>query len=72
MVIECQDRDYLFNTADYIIEGMITYVVSRWNEDQTGIFTYSGFSASSYIKGIPLPSNDFQIVTPGGTVGDIT
>ncbi len=72
ILAECQDKDYLIRTADYIVEGTVTGVESRWNEEKTGIFTYSGFTVNSYIKGTPLPANNFQIVTPGGTVGDIT
>ncbi len=72
LLAECQDRDYLNRTADYIIEGIVTGVESRWNEEKTGIFTYTGFTVSTYVKGTPLPVSVFQIVTPGGTVGDIT
>ena len=72
LIIECQDKDYLSDTAEYIVEGKITNVESRWNEDQTGIFTYSNLTADLYIKGSPLSTNNFQVVTPGGTVGDIT
>lgn len=72
ILAECQDRDYLSSIADYIAEGTVTGVESRWNEENTGIFTYSDFTATTYIKGAPLSANTFQIVTPGGTVGDIT
>ncbi|OGO19858.1 MAG: hypothetical protein A2144_04615 [Chloroflexi bacterium RBG_16_50_9] len=69
---ECQDRDYLSSMADYIVEGTVTGVESRWNEENTGIYTYSDFTVTAYIKGTPFPTNTIQIVTPGGTVGDIT
>lgn len=72
LIAECRDKAYLSRSADYIVEGTVTSVVSRWNEDKTGIFTYSDFTAAKYLKGKPLPVNTFQIVTPGGTVGDIT
>ena len=72
ILAECQDRDYLGSIADYIVEGTVTGVESRWNEENTGIFTYSDFAVSSYIKGTPIPINNFRIVTTGGTVGDIT
>ena len=72
ILAECQDKDYLSNVADYIVEGTVTFVESRWNEENTGIFTYSDLTVATYIKGTPLPVNTFQIVTPGGTVGDIT
>ena len=72
IIAECRDKDYLSRTADYIVEGAVTGVESRWNEENTGIFTYTDFTVTTYIKGTPLPVNTFQIVTPGGTVGDIT
>jgi len=72
ILAECQDREYLSNIADYIVEGTVTGVESRWNEENTGIFTYSDFTVNTYIKGAPFPTNTVQIVTPGGTVGDIT
>ncbi len=72
ILAEGQDKDYLIRTADYIVEGTVTGVESRWNEERTGIFTYTGLTASTYIKGAPLPVSAFQIVTLGGTVGDIT
>jgi len=72
VITECQDRDYLSSVADYIVEGTVTGVESHWNEENTGIFTYSDFTVTVYIKGTPFPTNTVQIVTPGGTVGDIT
>ena len=72
IIAECRDKDYLSRTADYIVEGTVTGVESRWNEENTGIYTYTDFNVATYIKGAPLPVNTFQIVTPGGTVGDIT
>lgn len=72
ILAECQNREYLSNIADYIVEGTVTGMESRWNEENTGIFTYSDFTVNTYIKGAPFPTNTVQIVTPGGTVGDIT
>ncbi|MEW6033796.1 MAG: hypothetical protein AB1603_02955 [Chloroflexota bacterium] len=72
LVTECQNRDYLTRIADYIVEGTVTSVESRWNEEKTAIFTYTNFAIVTYVKGAPLPVNTFQIVTPGGTVGDVT
>jgi hypothetical protein len=72
VIAECQDRDYISSMSDYIVEGTVTGVESRWNEENTGIFTYSDFIVTAYIKGAPFPTNTVQIVTPGGTVGDIT
>lgn len=70
--VECGDRNYISNIADYIIEGTVVKVESKWDEDQTSIFTCSNLSIEKYIKGTPLGEKELQIVTPGGTVGDIS
>jgi len=70
--VECRDRNYISNIADYIIEGTVVKVESKWDEDQTSIFTYSNLSIEKYVKGTPLGNSELQIVTPGGTVGDIS
>ena len=72
LIADCGDRDYISNTADYIIEGTLEKVGSRWNEDKTSIFTYSALSIEKYLKGTPFAENRLQIVTPGGTVGEIS
>jgi hypothetical protein len=72
LIQECTDQSYIAQTADYIIEGTVEKVESRWNEDRSGIFTYSDLTIDTYVKGAPFPGNKLQIVTPGGTVGDIT
>ena len=72
LITECGDRNYISNTADYIIEGTVEKVESRWNEGKTSIFTYSDLSIEKYIKGAPFTENRLQIVTPGGTVGEIS
>ena len=72
LIQECMDQSYIAQTADYIIEGMVEKVESRWNDAKTSIFTYSDVAIDTYVKGAPFPVNKLQIVTPGGTVGDIT
>ena len=72
LVAECQDKQYIMSTADYIVEGIIERVESNWNEDKSAIFTYTNLSIQKYVKGVPFAENKLQIVTPGGTVGDIT
>ena len=70
IVAECRDRNYVSNTADYIIEGTVEKVESKWNEEKTSIFTYTNISIEKYVKGAPFTENKLQIVTPGGTVGE--
>ena len=72
LIAECRDRNYISHTADYIIEGTVEKVESRWNEGKTSIFTYTDLSIQKYIKGTPFDENKLQIVTPGGTVGEIS
>ena len=72
LIRECSDKSYITQTADYIVEGMVEKVESRWNEERTGIFTYTDLIIENYVKGTPFAENTLQIVTPGGTVGEIT
>ena len=72
LIAECQDRNYIIKTADYIVEGTVKRVESRWNEEKTSIFTYTDFSIEKYLKGTPFAESMLQIVTPGGTVGTIS
>ena len=72
LIAECQDKQYIISTADYIVEGTVERVESNWNEDKSAIFTHTNLSIEKYVKGAPFAQNELQIVTPGGTVGDIT
>jgi hypothetical protein len=72
LIKECSDKAYITQTADYIVEGTVEKVESRWNEERTGIFTYTDLRIENYVKGAPFSENTLQIVTPGGTVGDIS
>jgi len=72
LIKECTDKSYITQTADYIVEGTVEKVESRWNEERTGIFTYTDLRIEYYVKGAPFAENTLQIVTPGGTVGEIT
>jgi hypothetical protein len=72
LIKECSDKSYITQTADYIIEGTVEKVESRWNEGRTGIFTYTDVAIENYVKGVPFAENKLQIVTPGGTVGEIS
>ena len=70
--MECGDKNYISNAADHIIEGPVEKVESKWNEEKTSIFTYSDLLIENYVKGTPFESNKLQIITPGGTVGEIS
>lgn len=72
LIKECTDKSYITQTADYIVEGTVEKVESKWNEGRTGIFTYTDLRIENYVKGTPFAENMLQIVTPGGTVGEIT
>lgn len=72
LIKECSDKSYITETADYIIDGTVAKVESSWNQDRTGIFTYTDLGIENYVKGAPFAENNLQIVTPGGTVGDIS
>ncbi len=72
LIAECQDRQYIISTADYIVEGTVRGVESKWNEDKSSILTYTDLSIEKYVKGAPFAQGRLQIITPGGTVGDIT
>ncbi len=72
LAAECGDKNYISNAADYIIEGTVLGVESRWDENKTSIYTYTNLSIDKYIKGAPFAENKLQIVTPGGTVEGIS
>jgi hypothetical protein len=72
LIAACQDKQYIISTADYIVEGVVEKVESNWNGDKSAIFTHTNLSIEKYVKGAPFAENELQIVTPGGTVGDIT
>ena len=71
LIAECRDRQYIISTADYIVEGTVQGVESKWNEDKSSILTYTDLSIENYVKGAPFAQDRLQIITPGGTVGDI-
>jgi hypothetical protein len=72
LIKECTDKSYITQTADYIVEGTVEKVESKWNEERTGIFTYTDLRIENYVKGAPFAGNELQIVTPGGTVGEVS
>lgn len=72
LVTECADEAYKAEKADYIIEGTVEKVESRWNKERTSVFTYTYLRIEKYVKGAPFAGDKLQIVTPGGTVGEIS
>jgi len=72
LIAECADEAYRTEKADYIIEGTVEKVESQWNQERTGIFTYTELAIEKYVKGGPFAENKLQIITPGGTVGDVS
>lgn len=72
LIPECAEKSYITETANYIIEGVVEKVESKWNEERTSIFTYTDLRIEKYVKGTPFTEYKLQIVTPGGTVGGIS
>lgn len=72
LIAECGERDYVTRMSDYIIEGKIEKVEAAWNQDKSQILTRTDLTIEKYVKGEPFPQNKLQIVTPGGTVGEIS
>jgi hypothetical protein len=72
LIKECTRKSFVTDKADYIVEGPVEKVESQWNETRTRIYTYTDLKIDNYVKGTPFASNELQIVTPGGTVGEIT
>ena len=68
LVAECLDPLFVENTSDYIIEGAIEKVESKWNIEHNFIYTYSDFTIEKYIKGRPFGYNKIQIISEGGCI----
>lgn len=61
LIAECGDRNYLNNTADYIIEGTVENVEIHKSS------TYIDLKMTDYVKGIPFTDDTVQIRIPGGS-----
>ncbi len=68
---ECQSKNFISSAANYIIEGKIENVESKWNKEKTNIFTYSKLTIEIYLKGAPFNQKKLEIITDGGCVEDI-
>ena len=71
LIAECEDKSYITEKANYIIEGIVEKVESRWNNERTSIFTYTDLQIEKYVKGTSFTENKLQITTPGGEIGGI-
>jgi len=67
---DCLDRDYISDTADYIIEGTVKRVRIwfRLNDERGFIFTYTDLPIEKYVTGAPFKEDKLQIVTPVTTI----
>lgn len=72
LIVECADKSYITEKADYIIEGTVEKVESKWDEERTSIFTYTDLKIEKYVKGALITKDKLKIVTSGGTVGEIS
>ena len=72
LIAECGDKNYVARVSDYIIEGRVEKVEASWNQDKSQILTHTDLSIEKYVKGAPFPQKKLKIVTPGGTVGEIS
>lgn len=68
---ECANKSYIEENSDYIIEGTVEQVETKWNEEKTSIFTYIDLSIGKYVKGVPLETGKIEIITDGGCVDKI-
>ncbi|MBU3969059.1 hypothetical protein KJ991_02490 [Patescibacteria group bacterium] len=72
LIAECADKNYITNSAHYIIEGKVENTESRWIDDSTlgrHIFTFTTIAAKKYVKGDPI-GDTVELKTIGGRVGD--
>jgi len=71
LISECQDKNYIGVSSDYIIEGTVKKVETKWGQGQTSIFTHTDILIEKYIKGTHFSENTILLIIPGGKVGDI-
>jgi hypothetical protein len=69
---QCGDKNYIRDAADYIIDGTVGKSESGWNAGKTSIVTFTEMSIWRYAKGESLGVKKLILLTPGGTVGEIT
>ncbi len=60
----------LSERAEVILTGKVINQKSKWNDDQTRIFTQSTIQVDEYLKGNDANKN-ITITTPGGEVGEV-
>lgn len=71
LIAECGDKSFIAKEANYIIDGIVEKVESKWNDEKTSIFTYTDLHIEKYVKGTSFTENKLQIITPGGEVKGI-
>lgn len=62
--------DEKVENAASIVVGKCVGQQARWNETREWILTYSTFAVEKTLKG--QPAQQITIVTPGGTIGNVT
>ena len=60
----------LVKRSEYIIQGVVTHVESKWSSDGKTIVTLTQIEPSDFLKG-SLSQKTIIVETPGGEVGDI-
>ncbi|MFA5077177.1 MAG: hypothetical protein WC488_02005 [Candidatus Micrarchaeia archaeon] len=67
LVAQCSNSTFIQDNSEYIIDGGITKVESRW--ENNSIYTYVDVTIFNYAKGAPIQGNYIQLKIPGGGVG---
>lgn len=67
---EAKSFDDKVENASAIVMGRLISKESRWDNAHRWILTYNQFQVEKSFKG--LPARELTIVTPGGTVGNMT
>ncbi|MDP3741334.1 MAG: hypothetical protein Q8R08_03360 [bacterium] len=66
-IAECQDIDYVFDSANIVAFGEVVKVESKW--DNNSIYTYVDFKVDHYLKG---KDDDTVVVKQlGGAIGNV-
>ncbi len=65
-----QSLDELTVNSSHVVRGQVLAVESKWNENQTSIFTEVTIDVSEVIKASGSAPTIATVIIPGGTVGD--
>lgn len=69
-IVRAVEFDEKVTGANSIVMGKVIAQESRWDEGRNWILTYSTFEVEKTLKG--QPSQRITVVTPGGTVDNVT